>query len=158
MSSTLINQGAAPTIEYECFELNDKALLSTVFVRPLLQKGSSLQEEILSVCLSVITFSFSEYFPPFLSPFFSSANIYHLQIFSFSNFFPPFPSLFVCSSAGQIISLPKYFPPFPFLYYFLRLRLCFSSPLQFKYFPSPKSANYFPSSNIFFLCFSVFFN
>ena len=36
-----------------------------IFTRPLLQKGSSLQEEILSVCLSVclsvITFSFFEY-------------------------------------------------------------------------------------------------
>ena len=31
----------------------------TFFTRPLLQKGSSLQEEILSVCLSVITFSLS---------------------------------------------------------------------------------------------------
>ena len=40
-------------------------LSSTLFTRPLLQKGSSLQEEILSVllfvCLSVITFSFFEY-------------------------------------------------------------------------------------------------
>ena len=40
-------------------------LLSNFFTRPLLQKVSSLQEEILSVCLSVclsvITFSFFEY-------------------------------------------------------------------------------------------------
>ena len=37
----------------------------TLFTRPLLQKGSSLQEEILCVCvcvcLSVITFSFFKY-------------------------------------------------------------------------------------------------
>ena len=32
-----------------------------LFTRPLLQKGSSIQEEILSVCLSVITVSFFEY-------------------------------------------------------------------------------------------------
>ena len=40
-------------------------LLSKFLTRPLLQKGSSLQDEILSVCLygclSVITFSFFEY-------------------------------------------------------------------------------------------------
>ena len=52
---------------WDCYFVWDCVFLQLrlFFTRPLLQKGSSLQEEILSVdlsiCLSVITFSFFEY-------------------------------------------------------------------------------------------------
>ena len=58
----------------------------------------------LSVCLwiylSVITFSFSEYFPPF-----------PLHLFSLTKYFPRFPSPFYFSSSDQIFSFFKCFPP-----------------------------------------------
>ena len=97
-----------------------------IFTWPLPPKESSLQF-CLSVHLSNITFSFSEYCFPYPSP-----NIVFLFLPRSSS--PQLTKYF----SFQIFFFSKYFPPF-------------SSPLQAKYFPSFLSLFFSPPPNIFLL-------